>query len=133
MRHVVSLAVLSMVLVVCGATQAADDPVKNGQSPSLWMKKKLDYSQEILAGITVADFDQVTAAASQIRTLNKIESFVKARNPAYREQLKAFQEANEEILQKAEAKDVDGAGAAFSKMTTSCIRCHKVLRDLDGK
>jgi cytochrome c556 len=68
-----------------------------------------------------------------MRTLNKVEAFVRTRNPAYREQLKAFQDSNEEILRQAAAENVDGAAAAFSQMTTSCIRCHKVLSDPPAK
>jgi len=60
-------------------------------------------------------------------------AFVRAKSPAYREQLKAFQEANDEILRRAEADDFEGAATAFSNMTTSCIRCHKVLRDQSAK
>lgn len=133
MRNVIFLGFLSAALVVAGVTTADDGADKQAKSSSVWMKKKLDYSEEILAGIAVADFDRVSVAAGHMRTLNKVESFARARNPAYRDQLKAFQEANEEILRRAEAKDVDGAAAAFSSLTTSCIRCHKDLRDQAAK
>jgi PAB1-binding protein PBP1 len=153
MRHFVSVGLLLLAIIGIEATKAADvgpnqekksqekqDQAKTGQqkesqakAASVWMTKKLDYSKEILAGITVADPERVKAAAGHIRTLNKVEAFVRSKNPAYREQLKAFQEANEEILRRAEADDLEGAATAFSQMTTSCIRCHKVLRDQPEK
>ncbi|MCE9607726.1 MAG: hypothetical protein K8U03_22795 [Planctomycetia bacterium] len=138
MRRIFSIG--PAILVLAGLSSAplsetsqADEVGNQEKAASVWMKKKLDYSQEILAGIAIADFDRVAAAAANIKTLNKIEAFVRGRNPAYNEQLKAFQDSNEEILRQAAAKNVDGAAAALSQMTTSCIRCHKVLRDQPAK
>jgi len=139
MRRIFSIGPAILVLAglssapLSETSQAADEVGNQEKAASVWMKKKLDYSQEILAGIAIADFDRVAAAAANIKTLNKIEAFVRGRNPAYNEQLKAFLDSNEEILRQAAAKNVDGAAAAFSQMTTSCIRCHKVLRDQPAK
>jgi len=139
MPRLSSLGLRMFVLVGLGiglshdTSEAADDVGEQAKVASVWMQKKLVYSQEILAGIAVEDFDRVAAAAGHMRTLNKIEAFVRTRNPAYREQLKAFQDSNEEILRQAEAKNADGAATAFSQMTTSCIRCHKVLRNQPAK
>ena len=36
------------------------DEKTGDKNPSIWMKKKLDYSQNILAGITAEDFDKGT-------------------------------------------------------------------------
>jgi len=135
MRRISSIGLCILVLAglivapLFETTHAADEVANQEKAASVWMKKKLDYSQEILAGIAIADFDRVASAAGNIKTLNKIEAFARARNPAYNEQLKAFRDSNDEILRQAAAKNVDGAAAAFSQMTTSCIRCHKVLRD----
>lgn len=138
MRRFIFVGLLPFVVVGIGAAEAANEGGEQEKSASVWMAKKLDYSKEILAGITVADSDRVKVAAGHMRALNKVEAFVHARNPAYREQLKAFQDANEEILRRSEADDLEGAATAFSQMTTSCIRCHKVLRvqptkQADGK
>ena len=38
------------------ADQKPDEKIDD-KNPSIWMKKKLDYSQNILAGITSEDFD----------------------------------------------------------------------------
>lgn len=133
MRHVVFFGLLPFVVIGVAAAEAAEEKSEREKSASVWMTKKLDYSKEILAGITVADAERVKIAAGHMRTLNKVEAFVRSRNPAYREQLKAFQDANEEILRRSEADDLEGAATAFSQMTTSCIRCHKVLRDQPAK
>lgn len=133
MRHFAIFGLIMFFAVGFEATRGADVGKDQEKAASVWMSKKLDYSKEILAGIAVADSARVKAAAGHIRTLNKVEAFVRSKNPAYREQLKAFQEANDEILRRAEADDFEGAATAFSQLTTSCIRCHKVLRDQSAK
>ena len=58
MQKIIAVVTLSIV-VSCGlAVHGEDDPSKDkGKPESFWMKKKLDYSQQILAGLTKEDFD----------------------------------------------------------------------------
>src|SRR6188768_303903 len=56
------------------------------KNPSIWMKKKLDYSQNILAGITAEDFDKIADNARAMKGLGKFEGFVRSRNAAYTRQ-----------------------------------------------
>ena len=54
------IAVLALFIAVSSgfAVHGEDDPSKDkGKPESFWMKKKLDYSQQILAGLTKGDFD----------------------------------------------------------------------------
>lgn len=127
------------IALSCLSARAADETISKGQgktndqSPSIWMKKKLDYSQNILAGIATADFDKIAENAQALQGLGKIEAFVRARTPGYRTQLEIFLEANSEILQQANQDNVDGAALAFTQMTISCVNCHKQLRAQNKK
>jgi hypothetical protein len=99
------------------------------QEPSFWMKKKLDFSQNILAGIATADFEKVEQNARAMRSLNQIEKFVRGRGTnGYRTQLQVFEFANDELVRFAGEKNVDGAGLAFTQLTLSCVNCHKQMR-----
>jgi hypothetical protein len=101
-----------------------------GQQPmSFWMKKKLDYSQNILAGIATGDFDKIAENAESMRTLSKVEGFVRGRTPGYRTQLQIFEEATNEIVRQANKDNVEGAALAFTQVTISCVNCHKHLRE----
>ena len=104
-----------------------------GDQPSVWMRKKLDYSQNILAGIATADFDKIAKNAESMRTLGKVEAFVRSRTPGYRTQLQIFDESNAEILRQANRDNVDGAALAFTQLTISCVNCHKQLREATRK
>lgn len=103
--------------------EKADD-----NNPSIWMKKKLDYSQNILAGVTSEDFDMIADNARAMKGLGKFEAFVRGRNPAYTRQLQIFNEVNDEIIRQADNDNVEGVALAFTQLTINCINCHKALR-----
>jgi hypothetical protein len=111
-------------------TSADDqDPAGKSQPMNYWMRKKLEYSQNILAGITSADLDKVIANADSMRTLSKIEGFLHGQTPGYRTQLHIFEESVDEIIRQAKRDNVEGAALAFTQLTISCVNCHKQLRE----
>jgi hypothetical protein len=99
------------------------------QPESFWMKKKLEFSQNILAGIANADFDKIVTSAEAMRNLSKIEGFIRSRTPGYRTQLQIFEESAEEIIRQGKKDNVEGAALAFTQLTISCVNCHKQLRE----
>lgn len=108
-------------------TQPAEEK-PDAQNPSIWMKKKLDYSQNILAGLTEEDYDVIADNARAMKGLGKFEAFVRNRNAAYTRQLQAFEEINDEIIRQADNDNVEGVALAFTQLTINCVNCHKVLR-----
>jgi hypothetical protein len=52
------------------------------QPTSFWMKKKLEYSQNILGGIANADFDKIVENAEAMRGLSKVEGFIRGQTLA---------------------------------------------------
>ena len=107
--------------------KAAEEKLDD-KNPSIWMKKKLDYSQNILAGVTSEDFDKIADNARAMKGLGKFEAFVRSRNAAYTRQLQTFEEINDEIIRQADNDNVEGVALAFTQLTINCINCHKVLR-----
>jgi len=133
--HMTTAATMVVSLISLGPatiSPAAGDEkdAAAGQEPmSFWMKKKLDYSQNILAGIAVGDFDRIAENAESMRALSKVEGFVRGRTPGYRTQLQIFEEATSEIIRQANKDNVEGAALAFTQVTISCVNCHKRLRE----
>lgn len=106
----------------------AEQPAE--QEPNFWMKKKLEFSQHILAGLATADFDQISKSAKSMNNLSQIERWTRRTNAeAYRTQLQFFRFANEDLVRQAEKKNIEGVSLAFSQLTLSCVNCHKVIRD----
>lgn len=119
--------IVGLSLVVLAPLAIADEPAKVDE-PSVWMRKKLDYSQAILEGLAMADFDKIAKNARAMHGLSKVESFVRGRTPGYRTQLQIFLAANEDLIERADEDNLDGAALAFTQMTISCVNCHKQIR-----
>jgi len=136
---VCGLVVAFLIITPIQLTSAAQplakttDPKADEQQPSFWMRKKLDYAQNILAGIATADFDKIVENAEAMQALGKIEGFIRGRTPGYRTQLQIFEDSNKEILYQATRDNVEGAALAFTQLTISCVNCHKQLREQSKK
>ena len=107
---------------------------KGGQDKaSVWMTKKLEFSQKILQGLTMGDFEMVRKNADSMAVVGYLESWDRAAMPEYRKQTKAFDSANKELVRQAEKKDVKAATRAYTQLVVSCVECHSVVRDAKRK
>ncbi|WP_425616688.1 hypothetical protein NA78x_000341 [Anatilimnocola sp. NA78] len=114
------------------AEKEADKPaaeMHQGQPVSFWMKKKLDFSKNILEGIASGDCDKIAQNAQTMRSLSKIEAFMRGRNPGYRGQLISFEMSLDEIIRQANKDNIEGVTLGFNQLTVSCVQCHKQLRE----
>ena len=118
------LAALALVFMAVDVAGAAEP-----EEPSFWMKKKMEYSQNILAGLAKADFAAIEKNASSMNSLSQIENWARASTPEYKNQLATFRSANKSLIRMAQDDDVDGATLAFMQLTQSCVQCHKLIRD----
>jgi hypothetical protein len=97
-------------------------------TPSFWMQKKLEHSQNILAGLAEADFDKIAENAQAMQGLSKVEWFIRARSPGYRAQLEVFLDANADLVKQAKNDNLEGSAFAFTQITISCVNCHRKVR-----
>lgn len=126
MRYALSILILLSAALTLSIVTGQEE---KKQPDDFWMKKKLEYAQNVLHGITMEDFDMVQKNAASMRQLNAIESFLRRKDTkAYRAQLAIFEFATDELAQNAKEKDIDGATSAFTQLTLSCVNCHKHLR-----
>ena len=131
----VALAVLSV------STVGADDKKPEAKKPREkkadeqasmnWMQRKLEHSQNILAGLTKADFEMIQSSAGKMEDLNFLEQWGREDLPEYKRQLRYFDDANKELIRQAGKKNLGGATLAYTQMTLSCVHCHNVVRDVN--
>jgi hypothetical protein len=126
-RHVTAALVVTFVLITKTGLSAAE-PAAKAETTSYWMKKKLEHSQNMLAGIATADFDKIIENGAAMRNLSKVEGFIRGQAPGYREELQIFDKACAEIVRQARRENVEGAALAFTQLTISCVNCHQILR-----
>jgi hypothetical protein len=138
-RFLLALAVLGVTAAggnaICddGNEEAKTKPAPASQADSVWMRTKLQYSQNIFTSLARADVGAISLEAKRLRALNWWEKVAHHKDAAYQEQLKAFQAANDKLIHAAEKKNLDGCTLAFVQMTFSCTACHQRLRDTQPK
>lgn len=108
--------------------QAPQATVTEERPISFWMSVKLEESQSIFAALASSDYETITKSAEGLRTLNKIEGFVRYGDPDYRNQMRSFEFAVNQISKQAKAKNIEGVVLGFHQMTLACVNCHKQLR-----
>ena len=91
------------------------------------MKKKLEYSKNILDGLVTENFDQVLAGAKSLNQLGK-RNWIANESAEYRTQNQVFWFTAGTLVLAAEDKNIDGATLAYTQMTVSCVNCHKLIR-----
>jgi hypothetical protein len=128
----ISLLLSFLLLSICPAGESTRDK-KAADEASLWMTKKLEFSQKILQGLTKGDFELVRKNADAMIVVGYLEKWDREGMPAYKKQLKSFESANKELVRQAEKKNMNAATRAYTQLVVSCIECHNIVRDTKKK
>jgi len=129
-RSMTSLAALLLLAAMFGGHKSrGGDDQPNNRNGSLWMKQKLGASQNILAGLTTADYESIEKNARSMIAIGYLEKWVRADTPGYQTMLRDFDFANKSLVLAAREKNLDGATVAYLQLTLSCVHCHRIVRD----
>jgi len=102
---------------------------KEDDKTSVWMRMKTENSRRVLHGLAMGDFDEIAANSKAMAFTGFFERWLRADTPEYKRQMMLFEMANQELGRQAKAKNLEGATLAFHQLTTSCVQCHKIVRD----
>jgi hypothetical protein len=122
--------VITLAALFVGLSNGQEKKSADKEKASIWMKKKLEFSQNVLAGLTEADFQKIDTNAKAMSFLGHLEKWTRADRPDYKEQMFYFEVANKDLLREAREKNLDGATLAYYHLTASCVNCHKIVRDV---
>jgi GH24 family phage-related lysozyme (muramidase) len=126
MRRLVYAAMILSLLAVPSSSQEK----KRKREPDPLMVAKLKESQTLLEGLTLNDMAKVQKSAEELLRISKTAQMRKALNtPAYELHANSFQKAAETVVEKAKAKNIDGATLGYMDMTITCVRCHQYTRE----
>ncbi len=109
-------------------TEVVEVPAEDQTAENFWMEQKLRLSKDMLAGLASADFDKIGRSAEVLKSLNRVEGFVRRGPEGYRDQLRQFNFANKALLVACEDENLEAATLAFNQLTISCVSCHQQLR-----
>lgn len=119
--HVAGMVAL-LAIGLGGAAQPNDDAV------GTIMRAKLDHAQKVLEGIALEDYEGIQKHAKKLGTLSQAAAWQVYQTPEYQQHSLQFRKVADELVQEAEAKNLEKTVAAYSKMTNSCVDCHKYVR-----
>src|SRR5215831_1893627 len=95
-----------------------------------FMRAKLTLSQKVLEGLVTDDLVAVQNSAEKMKSLTLEESWKVLQTAAYVEQSRKFRDATDALSGAAKKNSLEKSTAAFSQVTTSCVECHKYVRDV---
>jgi hypothetical protein len=96
-----------------------------------FMRQKLEFSKQILEGLTVENYDTIGKNSRALRQLSLAAQWEVPTIPSANEYIVftgEFQRLCEELNAKAKEKNIDGATLAYLRLTMSCVNCHKYVR-----
>ena len=93
-----------------------------------FMRTKLTFSQAIVEGLAVKNFDIINTAATEIRNVTEGEMWLVHKTPEYNRYSDELKRSVEELIKASEAKNLEGCTLRFFDVTLKCIDCHEYLR-----
>jgi len=126
------IAVVTCVAVIAICWTQPDASAQPGKQPTKIMVEKLKFSQKLLEGLALANFDMITRNAEDLIQLTKTEEWQVLKTPKYDLFSNEFRRGAENVIEKAKMKNIDGATLAYFELTMSCVRCHTYVREVRG-
>jgi hypothetical protein len=129
-RVLVPAAILAIGAVVA-STHAQDAAKPNKRT--LFMRQKLEFSKNILEGLTTENFDLIAKNAKNLRLLSQAAEWEVPFIPdvdQYLPYTAEFQRIADDLAKKAKQRNLAGSTLAFNRMTISCVDCHEYVRDV---
>lgn len=109
------------------ATQSARD-VANADKIALLMQDKLEASQDLLAAVSRTNYPQMIETLKRLAQIAKDATWQSLDTKDYQFYSKSFQNSVEEMLQKAESKDLTQIAIPYVRLNLSCMECHQLVR-----
>lgn len=94
-----------------------------------FMRTKLQFAQNIFEGLTTGDFKQIKAGIKEVQGITEGEKWVAIDNDFYRKLTEDFKTTTKRLSEAAESGNIDAVALRYYQMSTSCIDCHKHIRE----
>ncbi|MFM1802648.1 MAG: hypothetical protein RJA81_2000 [Planctomycetota bacterium] len=124
-----TIAVLTTTMI---AVRAQDEDLLSRRAKrSTFMKMKLEYSKNLLEGLTVEDFDKIKANAKALKAMSQAAEWEVPEIPNVQEYLTYsadFQRLCDELVRASDRKSIDGTTLNYVQLTVNCVKCHQYVR-----
>ncbi len=114
-----ALAVLALTAAPAGARQDLGN----------LMREKLDRAQRLFEAVVLARFPAVAREAGALLRISEESTWTPTAAPAYLRYASQFQEAARDLGRAAAARDMEAVSTAYMTVTSTCVQCHRLLRE----
>ena len=129
-----TIAALLVAVLVIGAVPYAwtTQEVKPPVDPTIavLMKKKLEYSQQLLESLTLNDLPAAGKQAEALLRIRREAGFRVLKTPEYEHWADSFTTAGEGIIKASKDNNLESAKLHYLGLTMACFNCHSYTRDL---
>lgn len=131
MKRRLVIGAITAIAVGFGAMLLRADPPasKIVESTDVLMHAKLTSSQNVLAGLISEDFDQIQAAAREMKRISEAAEWPRQRDTVYEHYSGEFRRQCGKLEALAKNKNHEGSSFTYMHMTAICISCHEYVRD----
>jgi hypothetical protein len=129
-RSGIALGLAGLALVATVLVVRAQEP-KRPPTRAEFMRMKLEYSKNVLEGLTLENFETIVKNAQGLKRLSEAAQWEVPTIPNAGEYIvftSEFQRLTDELVKKAREKNMDGATLAYLRLTMNCVNCHKYVR-----
>lgn len=123
------LAGLGGLLLLSLAPDSATAQGTQGRALRKFMRQKLEYTQNVLEGLTLEDYALIARNARALRELSQDAQWRVSPNMTYLRLSTEFQRLADEVADQARQRNLDATTQAYFRLTSNCIACHKLVRD----
>jgi cytochrome c556 len=120
-------ALFSLLLLLASSV----GPVSGDSRMREIMRTKLSNTQALLQAIVTVNYKEIDRDAAALNRISEME-IVSWQNPPkreYTEQAMLFMTSVDDLRVSSQKHDIEGVGAAYTELITTCIHCHAYVRD----
>jgi hypothetical protein len=107
---------------------AAEQAVEPDQV-AVFMRAKLAHSQDVLEGLSLADFGLIAKGAQELSLASQASSWQVLQTEDYARHSAEFRRSCDTLRRAASEENLDGALVAWMEVTMKCVQCHRYVRD----
>lgn len=129
--------VLCLLGLVCAGWLAFAGPsIGQEQDPESlsrrdFMRMKLNYTQNILEGLTTRDFGLIISGAEEVERITQAEAWNSNDFADYQKISEELRDAAEHLKKAGQKSNLEAAALRYFELTLKCMDCHQYLRKAD--
>ena len=93
------------------------------------MRLKLDRAQGLFEAVVLARFPAVERYAGDLLRISEQSTWTPLASPSYLRHAGEFQEAARSLGRAAADRNIDEVSTAYMTLTSTCVQCHRTLRE----